>query len=88
MANHKSAKKRILTSERNRLRNQDVKSEYRSAIKKVRTGVDKKVAAADLQNDLNNVYSLLDRAVVKGVLHKNTAARYKSNVKSLVNKVS
>jgi ribosomal protein S20 len=29
---------------------------------------------------LNMVYSLIDRAVLKGILHKNTASRYKSRV--------
>ena len=88
MANHKSAEKRILTAERNRLRNQAVKSAFRSAIKKVRNNVEKKLPATDLEKDIKLVYSLLDKAVLKGVLHKNTAARYKSGVKQLLNKAS
>ncbi|MEM0951173.1 MAG: 30S ribosomal protein S20 [Cyanobacteria bacterium P01_H01_bin.74] len=72
----KSAKKRVLVSERNRLRNKAIKSAYRSALKKLLEAdtTDARTAA------LNAFYSRIDRAVVKGVVHKNTAARYKSRV--------
>jgi small subunit ribosomal protein S20 len=72
----KSAKKRVDVAERNRLRNVAFKSAVRTAIKKVLTEADDVVRAENLKH----AYSLLDRAVLKGILHKNTAARYKSKV--------
>lgn len=68
----KSAKKRVEVSERNRQRNIAFKSAIRTAVKKALTGTD-----ADA---LNQAYSLIDRAVLKGILHKNTGARYKARV--------
>ncbi len=72
----KSAKKRVDVAERNRLRNVAFKSAVRTAMKKVLTEKDNTVQAEALKV----AYSLLDRAVLKGILHKNTAARYKSKV--------
>lgn len=72
----KSAKKRVLVTERNRQRNMAFKSAVRTAIKKVLTGADAEVRTESLKA----AYSLLDRAVLKGILHKNTAARYKSRI--------
>jgi small subunit ribosomal protein S20 len=77
--NIKSAKKRVLTTERNRLRNQAYKSAIRTAVKKV-LEVTPKAKAADVRPHLDKAYSLIDRAVLKGILHKNTAARYKSRL--------
>lgn len=68
----KSAKKRVLVTERNRQRNMAMKSAIRTAIKKVLT--------TGTEESLRLAYSLLDRAVLKGILHKNTAARYKARV--------
>jgi small subunit ribosomal protein S20 len=70
----KSAKKRVLVSERNRQRNVALKSAIKTAIKKVTESQEEAVRAEALKQ----VYSLLDRAVLKGILHKNTASRYKS----------
>ena len=70
----KSAKKRVDVAERNRQRNVALKSAIRTAMKKALT-------TGEGQDDgLKQAFSLLDRAVLKGVLHKNTAARYKSRV--------
>jgi small subunit ribosomal protein S20 len=72
----KSAKKRVEVAERNRQRNVAFKSAIRTAMKKALTSAD---AAAQAEN-VQKAYSLIDRAVLKGILHKNTAARYKSQV--------
>jgi small subunit ribosomal protein S20 len=72
----KSAKKRVEVAERNRQRNIAFKSAIRTAIKKAVTGADE----ATRTEGLKTVYSLIDRAVLKGILHKNTASRYKSRV--------
>ncbi len=72
----KSAKKRVDVAERNRQRNMAVKSAVRTAIKKVFSGAD----AATRAESLKQAFSMLDSAVLKGIIHKNTAARYKSRM--------
>ncbi|MDJ0320089.1 30S ribosomal protein S20 [Pseudarthrobacter sp. PS3-L1] len=84
MANIKSQKKRILTNEKARLRNNAVKSELKTAIRAVNTAVDssdKDAAAAALATAGRK----LDKAVSKGVLHKNNAANRKSAISKKVN---
>lgn len=77
MANIKSQMKRIRTNEAARQRNQSVKSELRTAIKKAREAV----AAADqaAADQAARIASRkLDKAVSKGVIHANQAANKKS----------
>ncbi|WP_150462913.1 30S ribosomal protein S20 [Nesterenkonia ebinurensis] len=83
MANIKSQKKRILTNEKRRQRNQAVKSELKTAVKKVRKAVESgdKDAAATAQREAARK---LDKAVSKGVIHKNQAANRKSGIAQLV----
>ncbi len=84
MANIKSQVKRIETNEKARARNSAIKSEVRTAAKKVRLAVSEgKVEEA--QKALLVAVSLIDQAVSKGVEHKNTAARQKSHLQVLVN---
>ena len=72
MANTKSAMKRIRQNERRRLRNRAVRSQVRSAVKLARTeGSEQRASVADAMRSL-------DKAVTKGVIHRNTAARKKS----------
>lgn len=74
MANHASALKRHRQSEKRRQRNAAVKSSLRTAVKKV-----KETAAAgkadEAKASLQKAISELDRAVTKGVLHRNNASR-------------
>jgi len=87
MANIKSAKKRVLTSEVNRLRNVAFKSTIKSAVKKtleLASGEDKDA----LTTALSKAYQLCDKAVSKGILHKNTAARRKSRLTLAVKKLT
>jgi small subunit ribosomal protein S20 len=84
VANIKSQKKRILTNEKARLRNNAVKSELKTAIRAVNTAVestDKDAATAALVAASRK----LDKAVSKGVLHKNNAANRKSAISKKVN---
>ena len=86
MANIKSSKKRVLIAERNRLRNVAMKSSIKTAVKKVlelSTSEDKEA----LNAALSKAYQLCDKAVSKGVLHKNTAARKKSRLTKAINKI-
>lgn len=87
MANIKSAKKRVLIAEANRQRNVAFKSSIKTAVKKVlelAQGEDK----AALDASLSKVYQLCDKAVSKGILHKNTAARKKSRLTLAVKKLA
>lgn len=86
MANIKSAKKRILVTERNRLKNVAFKSTVKTAVKKVLTLAQAKDEET-LKAALSNVYKLCDKAVSKGILHKNTASRKKSRLTKAVNKL-
>ena len=77
MANIKSQKKRIRTNERARLRNQAIKSALRTDIRAFREAaeaVDKEIATEALRV----ASRALDKAVSKGVIHKNQAANKKS----------
>ena len=86
MANIKSAKKRILVAEKNRVQNVAMKTSIKTALKKVL-----ELAAAKNQDELkvalSKAYQLCDKAVSKGIIHKNTAARKKSRLTVAVNKL-
>ena len=75
MANIKSAKKRIRTSARKRARNKARISRLRSAVKSFSLADAKKRSEA-----LPKTHSEIDRALAKGVIHRNAAARYKSRL--------
>jgi small subunit ribosomal protein S20 len=76
VANTKSAIKRIRQNEKRRLRNRMVRSRVRGAVKAARAGLGDK---SDTTKTLvTQAIRELDRAVTKGVLHRNTAARKKS----------
>lgn len=87
MANIKSAKKRILVSEKKAARNKSIRSKVKTAIKKV----DAAVAANDkaaAQAALKVATSELDKATKKGIYHKNTCARKVSRMTVAVNKLA
>lgn len=86
MANIKSQKKRIITNEKARLRNRAVKAELKTAVRRVREAVeagDAITAFAAAQKACR----LLDKAVSKGIIHKNQAANRKSGVMALANTI-
>ena len=85
MPNHKSAEKRVRQNEKRRLVNRSNRSSLRTQIKKLRSAIDGGDAAQS-QELLLPTISAIDKAVNKGVLHKNTAARYKSRLSGHVNK--
>ena len=77
MANIKSQIKRIRTNEIARLRNKAVKSELKTHVRRVREAIaagDKDAANTALQSATTK----LDKAVSKGVIHRNQAANRKS----------
>ena len=74
MANHKSAIKRHNQSVRRRERNQAVRSSVRTLVKKVRAAIDSRDPEA-IERKIREVNRMLDKAVTKGVLKRNTASR-------------
>lgn len=74
MANHPSALKRHRQSEKRRLRNRTVKTRLRHLVREVREALGARDAGA-AGTHLAATARALDKAVTKGVLHKNSAAR-------------
>ena len=87
MANIKSAKKRILTSQKKAAANKSVKSSVKTAVKKVLAAVDNgdKAAASEA---LKAAEATIDKAASKGVLHKNTASRKVARLSSKIDKLA
>jgi small subunit ribosomal protein S20 len=87
MANHKSAEKRIRQNEKRKTINRANRSKLRTQIKKLRTalGASDKTASGET---LAPTISLIDKAVNKGIIHKNTAARHKSRLTKHVNELA
>ncbi|MFC5281026.1 30S ribosomal protein S20 [Arcanobacterium canis] len=86
MANIKSQKKRIKTNEKRRVRNQSYKSELRTLVRKTREAI----AAGDAEkatDELKVASRKLDKAVSKGIIHKNQAANRKSKLAKQVAKL-
>ena len=81
MAQHKSPKKRMRQDERRRARNRAVKSEIRSASKKV-AGAS---SAEDADKALREAASVIDRAAKKRIIHWKTAGRKKSRLAKRAN---
>lgn len=75
----KSAIKRVEISERNRLRNRAWKSAIRTFRNKVQEAINSGDAEA-ADEALRQAYSVIDRAVVKGIVHRNNAARKKARL--------
>ena len=79
----KSSKKRLRTNLKARLKNKAIRSRMRTAIKSVREAEDKETASGALQTAV----SLIDKTAQKKVIHPNMAARYKSNLTKMVQKM-
>ncbi len=85
MPNIKSAKKRVKVIEKKTLRNNMIKSGYRTAIRKFETAVAN--GDAEAKNLFIEATRKVDQACSKGVLKKNTASRKKSKLSKLMNTV-
>lgn len=84
MANNKSAKKRVLLNERNRVRNQAVKTRVKNTTKKVLAAIADGNKEVALQV-LSAAYKEFDASVSKGVFKKNTISRKKARLAARVN---
>ncbi len=78
MPNIKSAKKRVKVAKVKTLRNKDAKSSLKTVIKKAELAVNEN--ASNKQEAVKLAIKKIDQAAAKGILHKNTAARKKSNL--------
>lgn len=76
MANHKSALKRIRSSEVKRLRNRYQHKTTRNAIKKLREITTK----ADAEKLFPEVASMIDKLAKKNIIHTNKAGNLKSSL--------
>ena len=86
LANIKSAKKRIKITAKKTLRNRIIKTKTKNSIKKVISASaanDKDTAQVALVGAVKTI----DKAVSKGVFHKNNGSRKKSRLAKLVNKI-
>jgi small subunit ribosomal protein S20 len=84
MANHFSALKRARQTEKRTVRNRSNTSQLRGVLRELREGLtkaDKKSA----EQAFRKAVSSLDKAIQKGVIHKNTASRYKSRLNARLN---
>lgn len=87
MPNHKSSEKRVRQNEKRRLVNKSNRGRLRTSIKKLRTALSAG-AGDELNTLLPTTISTIDKAVQKGVLHRNAAARYKSRLTARVNQAN
>ena len=78
MPNIKSAKKRVKVIEKKTLRNNMIKSGYKSAVKKFEAAVE--AGNKEAKTLFSEATKKIDQACTKGVIVKNTAARKKSSL--------
>ena len=87
MANHYSALKRARQTETRTTRNRSNNSRLRTSLRELRESLaagDKKAA----ETKFRATVSAIDKAIQKGVLHKNTAGRYKSRLSARLAKMA
>jgi len=77
MANHKSAIKRIKSDASKNMQNKYVHKTTRNAIKKIKN------SKSPSTDDLNKVFSMIDKLVKRNIIHKNKAANIKSQLSQL-----
>jgi small subunit ribosomal protein S20 len=84
MANHFSALKRARQTETRTVRNRANTSRLRGALRELREAL-AKGDKAGAEGVFRKTFSALDKAIQKGVIHENTASRYKSRLNARVN---
>ena len=84
MANHFSALKRARQTAKRTVRNRANSSQLRTSLRNLRESLEKGDKAAAGETYRKTV-SALDKAIQKGILHENTAARYKSRLSARLN---
>ena len=84
MPNIKSAKKRVKVQAKKAANNKAANSALKTAIKKANIAIE--TNAADKEETVKAAVKKIDQAAAKNLLHKNTAARKKSNFAAKLNK--
>lgn len=87
MASHASALKAHRQNLVRRERNRQMRTRLRGALRSIRTAIDAG-DAAQVKDALRQTISLVDKMASKGVIHKNTAGRYKSRLATRVSRKS
>lgn len=87
MPNIKSAAKRVEITRKRTLRNARIKSALRTTIKKFEEAM-KAASLEEAGQRLRNAVVAIDKAVTKGILHKNAASRKKSRLTKRYNKLT
>jgi small subunit ribosomal protein S20 len=82
LANTKSAKKRIRSNERKHERNTVYRSRVKTLVKKAEQSI---FSGTPDEATIREAISTLDKAAVKGIIHKNNAARRKSRLMKKLN---
>ena len=84
MQRHKSVEKRVRTSKKANI----VNRAGRSRIKTATNNVLGAKTSEEAQNALKNAYSVLDKSVKSGLIHKNKAANHKASLSKAVSKLA
>ncbi|MDX1764699.1 MAG: 30S ribosomal protein S20 [bacterium] len=87
MANHKSAMKRARQNIKRNERNRQQRSRLKTTLKHLEEAISEK-NAEEAQNRLMATVRLLDKSASKGLIHRNKAARKKSNLTKKVNQLA
>jgi len=87
LANSRSARKRIRSNERKRVRNRIVRSAVRTRIGRVRRSL-VSGQVAGIEEELRAAVKALDKAAEKGILHRNNVARRKSRIMAMAAKLT
>jgi small subunit ribosomal protein S20 len=86
MANHFSALKRVRQTERRTTVNRTNTSRFRTTLRKFRAAL-KAGDAKTAQQEFRGTVAAIDKAAAKGVIHRNTASRYKARLNARLNAV-
>lgn len=87
MATHASALKAHRQSLAHRERNRRFRSQLRTTLKQIRVVIASKDKAA-VKKQLGQAISVIDKMAAKGVIHRNTASRYKSRLSARLAKTA
>jgi small subunit ribosomal protein S20 len=87
LATHASALKAHRQSLVHRERNRKYRSQLRSTLKQIRTVLDAKDQDG-VKQQLGQAISLIDKMAGKGIIHRNTASRYKSRLNARLAKTA
>ena len=87
MASHESALKAHRQNVKSREHNRQFRSRLRTALRDIRAAIDAG-DAAKVKDALRSTISLVDKMASKGIIHRNTAGRYKSRLASRLSRKS